>query len=93
MNCGSGDSLNCSKRYGLRSKARQILETAGCDMPLSAATERVDQKVALRGCCSGVLTITASTCSSPIVRAPPRRDSSLSPFSRRSVKSRRHLPA
>ncbi len=93
MNCGSGDSLNCSTRCGLRPQAHRILEIAVCDMPISAAIERVDQWVAWRGCCSSVLTITASTCSSLIVRGAPGRGSSLSPSSRRSAKRRRHLPA
>ncbi len=30
MECGAGESRNCWTRYGLRSKARQYLETLGC---------------------------------------------------------------
>ena len=42
MNWGSGDSLNSSTRCGLRPKARQILDTADCDIPVACAIERVD---------------------------------------------------
>ena len=46
------------------------------------AIERVDQCVASFGALSSVLVITASTCSSVIVRGRPGRGSSVSPSSR-----------
>ena len=92
MNCGSGDSLKLSTRCGFRPKARQILEIADCDIPSAAAIDLVDQCVALGGCSSSVVTITASTCASVIVRGAPGRGSSCSPSSRHCAKRRRHLP-
>ena len=92
MNCGSGDSLKLSTRCGFRPKARQILEIADCDIPSAAAIDLVDQCVALGGCSSSVVTITASTCASVIVRGAPGRGSSRSPSSRHCAKRRRHLP-
>ena len=92
MNCGSGDSLKLSTRCGFRPKARQILEIPDCDIPSAAAIDLVDQCVALGGCSSSVVTITASTCASVIVRGAPGRGSSCSPSSRHCAKRRRHLP-
>jgi hypothetical protein len=59
--------------------------------PTSAAIERVDQCVALRGVVSRVRTITSSTCSSVIVRGRPVRGSSVRPSSRYSANRLRHL--
>ena len=92
MNIGSGDSLKLSTRWGLSPNARQIRDTVDCDIPVAAASERVDQCVASRGVCSRVLTITRSTSSSLIVRGPPGRGSSCSPLRRPSTKRARHLP-
>jgi hypothetical protein len=60
-------------------------------MPTSAAIDRVDQCVASLGAVSRVLTMTASTWSSLIVRGRPGRGSSSKP-SRRSARNRdRHF--
>ena len=56
------------------------------------AIDRVDQWVASLGFSSRVLTITASTLSSVMVRTAPGRGSSNRPSRRRSTKRRRHLP-
>src|SRR3979411_1509609 len=92
MNCGSVDSFHVSTRCGLRPKARQIREIAVWDMPVSRAMDRVDQCVSpLAGFSSRVLTITASTCSSVMVRAAPGRGSSDKPSSRSRTNLPRHL--
>ncbi len=44
------------------------------------------------GVVSRVLTMSASTCSSAIVRGPPTRGSSYKPSSRRAMKRSRHFP-
>jgi hypothetical protein len=82
MNCGSFDSFQVSCRWGCNPKARQILETAVCDRPTSAAIERVDQCVASFGVVSKVVLITRSTSASTIVRGRPGRSSSSRPSSR-----------
>jgi hypothetical protein len=43
MNCGSGESLKLSVRWGLSPKARQIRLTAVWLIPVAVAIERVDQ--------------------------------------------------
>ena len=79
-------------RWGLSPKARQMRETADWLIPVALAMDLVDQWVASIGVSSRVLTMTASTSSSPTVRGAPGRGSSWSP-SRRSAKNRlRHLP-
>jgi hypothetical protein len=57
INCGSGESLNASVWCGLNPKARQIRLTALWLIPVAAASERVDQCVASRGCSSSVFTL------------------------------------
>ncbi len=91
-NCGSAESLKVSCLCGLRPNARQIRETAVCDMPVAAAIDRVDQCVASTGLVSSVLTTTASTASSVIFLGAPGRDSSASPSSPDSMNRTRHLP-
>ncbi len=94
MNCGSVDSFHVWMMCGLRPNARQILDTADWDMPADLAIDRVDQCVSpLGGCCSSVVVITFSTCSSVTVRGRPGRGSSLRPFRRASRNRDRHLPA
>ena len=61
-------------------------------IPAFAAIVRVLQCVSPFGVVSSVLTITASTSSSEIVRGAPTRGSSYSPSSRRSMNRVRHLP-
>src|SRR3954452_17239342 len=73
MNNGSGDSLKSSIRCGLSPNARQIFDTAVCDIPVAFAIDRVDQCVAFAGVSSSVLTITRSTSSSLIERGLPGR--------------------
>ena len=91
MNCGSFDSFHVSWRCGCRPNARQILETAVCDRPTSAARDRVDQCVASFGVVSKVVVITRSTASSAIVRGRPGRGSSSRPSSRSTANRLRHL--
>jgi hypothetical protein len=73
MNNGSRLSFQESCRCGWRANARQIRDTADCDRPSSAASDRVDQCVALAGVLSSVAVMTASTCSSDTVRGRPGR--------------------
>src|SRR3954449_4291908 len=61
-------------------------------IPVAAAIERVDQWVALPGCCSSVFTITRSTASSLIERGLPGRGSSCKPSRPRRANRPRHLP-
>jgi hypothetical protein len=71
---------------------RQIRETADWDMPADLAIDRVDQCVSPPGgACSSVAVITASTCSSLIVRGRPGRGSSVSPSSRSRANRDRHF--
>ncbi|GCD40249.1 hypothetical protein OEIGOIKO_08106 [Streptomyces chrestomyceticus JCM 4735] len=91
MNNGSVDSLNVCVRCGARANARQIRETADCDMPVAAAIDLVDQWVAFFGLSSSVLTITRSTSASVILRGTPGRGSSHKPSSPRSRKRRRQV--
>ena len=84
MNCGSGDSLNSSVRWGLSPNACQMECTEDREMPAAAAIDRVDQCVASGGADSRVRTITSSTLASVIVRGGPGRGSSQSPSRRRS---------
>jgi hypothetical protein len=81
------DSFQVSIAYGLSPNARQIRDTADCDIPVAAAIERVDQWVSCPRVSSRLLTITASTASSVITRGRPGRGSSDSPPSR-SVRNR-----
>jgi hypothetical protein len=92
MNGGSVDSFQASSRWGLSPKARQIRTMAVWLMPVARAISRVDQWVASVGVSSSVLVITASTCSSVIVRGAPGRGSSTSPSRRRVANRPRHLP-
>jgi hypothetical protein len=85
--------LKVSWRCGCRPNARQIRDTAVCVRPTSLAIERVDQCVASFGVLSSVLVITASTCSSVIVRGRPGRGSSVNPSKRCSANRDRHLAA
>jgi hypothetical protein len=76
-----------------QTKARQIRDTDDCDIPSSAANDRVDQCVASRGVVSSVAVITASTCSSATVRGRPGRGSSSRPSSRWATNRVRHFRA
>jgi hypothetical protein len=91
MNSGSLLSLNVSARCGLSRNSRQIRPIVERDNPVSAAIEARDQCVACFGVRSSVATITASICSSPIVRGAPGRGSSSRPSRRLSTNRRRHL--
>ncbi len=94
MNCGSGDSLNSSARWGLRPNAPpQMACTDDGEMPTALAIDRVDQCVASGGADSKVSTITLSTAASSMVRGGPGRGSSQSPSRRRSANRERHLAA
>ena len=92
MNCGSVDSFQVWTRCGLSPNARQIRDTADCDMPAAAAIDRVDQCVSpVDGASSSVLVTTRSTCSSLSNRGRPGRGSSQSPSSRSTKNRRRHF--
>src|SRR4029453_13827984 len=91
-NCGSLDSLNPSARCGLSRNAFQIRPTVDLLSPDRLAIDARDQCVASAGVSSNVATITASTCSSVIVRGTPGRGSSTSPSSRGAPNRQRHLP-
>jgi hypothetical protein len=67
------DNLTDSRRCGLSPAVRQIRLIADCDMPVAAAIERVDQRVASGGVCLSVLMITDATISSVMARGPPGR--------------------
>jgi hypothetical protein len=82
-----------SCRCGCNPNARQIRDTADCDMPNSAASDRVDQCVASFGVVANVRVITASTCSSATVRGRPGRGSSSNPSSRSANNRERHFRA
>ena len=92
MNCGSLLSFHESCRCGCNPNARQIRDTADCDIPSSEANDRVDQCVASFGIVSNVREITASTRSSSTVRGRPGRGSSNRPSSRSATNRARHLP-
>ena len=78
-NSGSVESLKLSARWaGARRRPRSARPPAG-EIPIALAIERVDQWVASGGISSRVLTITASTLSSLIVRGAPGRGSSTEP--------------
>src|SRR4029453_16142349 len=70
-NCGSLDSLNPSARCGLSPNAFQIRPIVERLNPDRLAIDARDQCVASAGVSSNVATITASTCSSVIVRGTP----------------------
>jgi hypothetical protein len=53
--------LNVSTRCGLRPNARQIRDTADCDMPVWDASDLVDQYVAFAGLVSNAVTTSCST--------------------------------
>jgi hypothetical protein len=72
-------------------KARQIRETADCDMPVACAIDRVDQCVSCPGVSSNVFVITCSTRSSVITRGRPGRRSSDRPSSRLAWNLDRHF--
>lgn len=76
MSCGSGEILNDSVTCGFNPKVRQIRPTVVWLMPAWAAIDRVLQCVSAAGVVSSVLTITASTSSSVIVRGAPALGSS-----------------
>jgi hypothetical protein len=79
-----------SARPGYR--CRPGRETAACDIPVSAAIDRVDQCVSWpRPFWVSVLVTTTSACSSVILRGSPGRGASASPSSRLSRKRDRHL--
>src|SRR4029450_9442678 len=59
-NIGSVDSFQVWIACGLSPNARQIRDTALCDMPVDAAIDRVDQCVSSPGVDSSVLVITFS---------------------------------
>ncbi len=91
-NWGSGDILYERLMWGLSPNVRQILPTIVWLIPAFAAIVRVLQCVCPFGVVSSVLTMSASTCSSVIVRGPPTRGSSYKPSSRRAMKRSRHFP-
>ena len=93
MNWGSLLSFHESCRCGANPNARQIRDTADCDIPSSAASDRVDQCVASFGVVSRVRVITASTWSSTTERGRPGRGSSSNPSRRSTTNRERHLPA
>ena len=93
MNCGSRLSFHESCRWGCSPNARQIRDTADCDIPNSAASDRVDQCVASFGVVSNVRVITASTCSSATVRGRPGLGSSSSPSRPSPTNRARHRRA
>ncbi|AQY20294.1 hypothetical protein T261_01755 [Streptomyces lydicus] len=78
------DNLNVCVRCGARANARQIRETADCDIPVAAAIDLVDQWVAFFGFSSSVLTMTRSMSASVIFRGTPGRGSSDRPSRPRS---------
>jgi hypothetical protein len=59
---------NVCDRCGASANARQMRETTGCDMPVAAAIDLVDQRVAFFGVSFSVLMITRSTSASVIFR-------------------------
>ena len=79
---GSGETLKASSRQGFRPKARQISDTVWRLIPCFFARPLVDQCVASDGVDSKVSTTTASTMSSPMLRAAPGRGASTSPSRR-----------
>jgi hypothetical protein len=85
------DSFHVSWRCGASPNARQILWTADCVSPTSAAIDRVDQCVAFFGVDSNVRPITSSTWRSLTVRGRPGRRSSSRPSSRSAANRLRHL--
>src|SRR5664279_4174194 len=91
MNSGSLLSLNVSTRCGLSRNSFQIRPIVDRDNPVSAAIEARDQCVASFGVRSSVATMTASICSSAIVRGAPGRGSSSNPSSRLATNRARHL--
>jgi hypothetical protein len=70
---GSVESLNVSIRCGCKPKARQMRSTLETDKPLVFAMPRELQCVAFLGTLAKVVTITASTRASSIVRGAPER--------------------
>jgi hypothetical protein len=60
-NCGSVDSFQVCTACGLSPNARQIRDTADCDIPVADAIDRVDQCASCPGVSSKVLVITSST--------------------------------
>ncbi|AGP55001.1 hypothetical protein M271_17190 [Streptomyces rapamycinicus NRRL 5491] len=91
-NCGSVDSFQVSTMCGLRPNARQIRETADCDMPSASAIERIDQcESPVGGAWPSILATRASTCSSVILRGGPERGRSARLSSRFAANRDRHL--
>jgi hypothetical protein len=90
-NNGSVDSFHVSIACGFSPNARQIRDTALCDIPVAAAIDRVDPCVSSPGVDSSVLVITCSMSSSVIVRGRPGRGSSDSPSSRPARNRERHF--
>ncbi len=88
---GSAESFQVCIACGLSPNARQIRETADCDMPVAAAIDRVDQCVSRPGVDSNVLVTTSSTRSSEMTRGRPGRGSSDSPSSRSARNRERHF--
>ena len=98
MNCGSRLSFHEPCRCGRYPFACHIpLYTADCDIPSSAASDRVYQRerrgVGGRVWPSNVRVITASTCSSTTVRGRPGRGSSRHHPAGRPGNDERHLRA
>jgi len=88
---GSADSLNDSRRWGLRPNARQMRPTAVWDRPRSRARVRVLQWVASFGVASRVRARARSTWASVTVLGAPGRGSSVNPSRRASANRDRHL--
>src|SRR5579884_1521206 len=90
-NSGSVDSFQVCTRCGLSPNARQIRETADCDIPVAAAIDRVDQCVSRPDVSSRVLVIIRSICSSLMTRGRPGRGSSDNPSNRCTTNRDRHF--
>lgn len=85
------DSFHVSIACGFSPNARQIRDTALCDIPVADAIDRVDQCVSLPGVDSSVLVITCSMSSSVINRGRPGRGSSDNPSNRPARNLERHF--
>jgi hypothetical protein len=90
-NSGSVDSFQVSIACGFSPNARQIRETADCDIPVAAAIDRVDHCVSRPGVSSSVLVITCSIRASVTVRGRPGRGSSDNPSNRSAKNRERHV--
>jgi len=81
-NRGAADNLKVSLRCGWSENAGQMRCTVEIDKPEALAIERVRRWVAAAGIVSNVVVIASAIFSSPILRGPPGRGSSVRPSSR-----------